>query len=129
MKIDYDKDADLGVLKGKKIAIIGYGSQGHVQAQNLREDGLDVIVSEIEGTESYRFAVKDGFKRIITEETRREMKRMLEEIQSGSFAKEWISENMVGRPVFTALRRREAEHPIVPIGDKLRSMMSWLEEK
>jgi ketol-acid reductoisomerase len=330
MKIYYDKDADLGVLKGKKIAIIGYGSQGHAQAQNLRECGLDVIVSELEGTENYQFAVKDGFKplkasdastqadliqiltqdhvqarlyendvrphlakgktllfshgfnihygqivpakeidvvmiapkgpghlvrrefqkgggvpclvaiyqdsskkalptalayakglgatrsgviettfkeetetdllgeqavlcggvtelikagfdtlveagyqpeiayfeclhelklivdliyekgipfmrysvsdtaeygdltrgkRIITEETRREMKRMLEEIQNGTFAKEWISENMAGRPVFTALRRREAEHPIVAIGDKLRSMMSWLEEK
>ena len=330
MKIYYDKDADLGVLKGKKIAIIGYGSQGHAQAQNLRDSGLDVIVSELEGTENYQFAVKDGFKplkaseaskqadliqiltqdhaqarlyendvkphlvrgktllfshgfnihygqivpskeidvvmiapkgpghlvrrefqkgggvpclvaiyldsskkalptalayakglgatrsgviettfkeetetdlfgeqavlcggvtelikagfdtlveagyqpeiayfeclhelklivdliyekgipfmrysvsdtaeygdlargkRIITEETRREMKRMLEEIQNGTFAKEWISENMAGRPVFTALRRREAEHPIVAIGDRLRSMMSWLEEK
>ena len=330
MKIYYDKDADLGVLKGKKIAIIGYGSQGHAQAQNLRDSGLDVIVSELEGTENYQFAVRDGFKplrasdaskqadmiqiltedhvqarlyendvkphlvkgktllfshgfnihygqivpakeidvvmiapkgpghlvrrefqkgggvpclvaiyqdsskkalptalayakglgatrsgviettfqeetetdlfgeqavlcggvtelikagfdtlveagyqpeiayfeclhelklivdliyekgipfmrysvsdtaeygdltrgkRIITEETRREMKRMLEEVQNGTFAKEWISENMVGRPVFTALRRREAEHSIVPIGDKLRSMMRWLEEK
>ena len=330
MKIYYDKDADLGVLKGKKIAIIGYGSQGHAQAQNLRDSGLEVLVSELEGTENYQFAVKDGFKplkasdaskqadliqiltqdhvqarlyendvkphlakgktllfshgfnihygqivpakeidvvmiapkgpghlvrrefqkgggvpclvaifqdsskkalptalayakglgatrsgviettfkeetetdllgeqavlcggvtelikagfdtlveagyqpeiayfeclhelklivdliyekgipfmrysvsdtaeygdltrgkRIITQETRREMKRMLEEIQNGTFAKEWISENMAGRPVFTALRRREAEHPIVPIGDKLRSMMSWLEEK
>jgi len=330
MRIYYDKDADLGVLKGKKIAIIGYGSQGHAQAQNLRDSGLDVIVSELEGTENYQFAVKDGFKplkasdaskqadliqiltqdhvqarlyendvrphlakgktllfshgfnihygqivpakeidvvmiapkgpghlvrrefqkgggvpclvaiyqdsskkalptalayakglgatrsgviettfkeetetdllgeqavlcggvtelikagfdtlveagyqpeiayfeclhelklivdliyekgipfmrysvsdtaeygdltrgkRIITQETRREMKRMLEEIQNGTFAREWISENMAGRPVFTALRRREAEHPIVSVGEKLRSMMSWLEEK
>jgi ketol-acid reductoisomerase len=330
MKIYYDKDADLGVLKGKKIAIIGYGSQGHAQAQNLRDSGLEVIVSELEGTENYQFAVKDGFKplkasdaskqadliqiltqdhvqarlyendvrphlakgktllfshgfnihygqivpvkeidvvmiapkgpghlvrrefqkgggvpclvaiyqdsskkalptalayakglgatrsgviettfkeetetdllgeqavlcggvtelikagfdtlveagyqpeiayfeclhelklivdliyekgipfmrysvsdtaeygdltrgkRIITQETRREMKRMLEEIQNGTFAREWISENMAGRPVFTALRRREAEHPIVAVGEKLRSMMSWLEEK
>jgi ketol-acid reductoisomerase len=317
-------------LKGKKIAIIGYGSQGHAQAQNLRDSGLDVIVSELEGTENYQFAVKDGFKplkasdaskqadliqiltqdhvqarlyendvrphlakgktllfshgfnihygqivpakeidvvmiapkgpghlvrrefqkgggvpclvaiyqdsskkalptalayakglgatrsgviettfkeetetdllgeqavlcggvtelikagfdtlveagyqpeiayfeclhelklivdliyekgipfmrysvsdtaeygdltrgkRIITQETRREMKRMLEEIQNGTFAKEWISENMAGRPVFTSLKRREAEHPIVAVGEKLRSMMSWLEEK
>jgi ketol-acid reductoisomerase len=330
MRIYYDKDADLGVLKGKKIAIIGYGSQGHAQAQNLRDSGLDVIVSELEGTENYQFAVKDGFKplkasdaskqadliqiltqdhvqarlyendvrphlakgktllfshgfnihygqivpakeidvvmiapkgpghlvrrefqkgggvpclvaiyqdsskkalptalayakglgatrsgviettfkeetetdllgeqavlcggvtelikagfdtlveagyqpeiayfeclhelklivdliyekgipfmrysvsdtaeygdltrgkRIITQETRREMKRMLEEIQNGTFAKEWISENMAGRPVFTSLKRREAEHPIVAVGEKLRSMMSWLEEK
>jgi ketol-acid reductoisomerase len=330
MKIYYDKDADLNVLKGKKIAIIGYGSQGHAQAQNLRDSGLDVIVSQREGTENYRFAVKDGFKplpageaskqadliqiltqdhiqaklyesdvkphlkkgktllfshgfnihygqivppkevdvamiapkgpghlvrrefqkgggvpclvaifqdasgkarelalayakglgatrsgviettfkeetetdlfgeqavlcggvtelikagfdtlvgagyqpeiayfeclhelklivdliyekgipfmrysisdtaeygdltrgkRIITPETRKEMKRILEEVQNGSFAREWILENQVGRPVFTSLRRREAEHPIVAIGDKLRAMMSWLEEK
>jgi ketol-acid reductoisomerase len=330
MKIYYDKDADLNVLKGKKIAILGYGSQGHAQAQNLRDSGLDVIVSQREGTENYRFAVKDGFKplpageaskqadliqiltqdhiqaklyesdvkphlkkgktllfshgfnihygqivppkevdvamiapkgpghlvrrefqkgggvpclvaifqdasgkakelalayakglgatrsgviettfkeetetdlfgeqavlcggvtelikagfdtlvnagyqpeiayfeclhelklivdliyekgipfmrysisdtaeygdltrgkRIITPETRKEMKRILEEVQNGSFAREWILENQVGRPVFTSLRRREAEHPIVAIGDKLRAMMSWLEEK
>jgi ketol-acid reductoisomerase len=68
-------------------------------------------------------------KRIITQETRREMKRMLEEVQNGTFAKEWILENQVGRPVFTALRKRETEHPIVEIGEKLRSMMSWLKEK
>ena len=330
MKIYYDKDANLNHLKGKKIAIIGYGSQGHAQAQNLRDSGLDVIVAELEGTENYQFAVRDGFKpitaseaskqadliqilaqdhvqaklyeadvkphlkkgktllfshgfnihygqivpskeidvvmiapkgpghlvrrefqkgggvpclvaiyqdsskkaretalayakglgatrsgviettfkeetetdlfgeqavlcggvtelikagfdtlvdagyqpeiayfeclhelklivdliyekgipfmrysisdtaeygdltrgkRIITEETRKEMKRMLEEVQNGSFAKEWILENQVARPVFTALRKREAEHPIVAIGDKLRAMMSWLQEK
>jgi len=60
---------------------------------------------------------------------RKGKKQRPEEIQNGTFAKEWISENMAGRPVFTALRRREAEHPIVAIGDTLRSMMSWLEEK
>lgn len=330
MKIYYEKDADLNVLKGKKIAIIGYGSQGHAQAQNLRDSGLEILVSELEGTENYQFALKDGFKpvpaaeaskqgdliqiltqdhvqaklyendvkphlkkgktllfshgfnihygqvvprkdidvvmiapkgpghlvrrefqkgggvpclvaiyqdasgkakeialayakglgatrsgviettfeeetetdlfgeqavlcggvtelikagfdtlvdagyqpeiayfeclhelklivdliyekgmpfmrysisdtaeygdltrgkRIITQETRREMKRMLEEIQNGNFAREWILENQVGRPVVNALRKREAEHPIVAIGDKLRAMMSWLQEK
>ncbi len=330
MKIYYDKDADLSVLKGKKIGIIGYGSQGHAQAQNLRDSGLDVVISELQGTENYEFALRDGFKpltafeaakqcdliqiltqdhlqaklydqdvkpnlkagktllfshgfnihygqivppkeidvvmvapkgpghlvrrefvkgggvpsllavyqdasgraketalayakglgatrsgviettfkeetetdlfgeqavlcggvtelikagfdtlveagyqpeiayfeclhelklivdliyekgipfmrysvsdtaeygdltrgkRIINEETRKEMKRLLEEVQNGSFAREWILENQVGRPVFTALRRREAEHPIVAVGEKLRAMMSWLQEK
>ncbi len=61
-KIFYDKDADLGVLKGKKVAIIGYGSQGHAQALNLRDSGLDVIVAELEGTENYQLAKKHGFK-------------------------------------------------------------------
>ena len=60
-KMYYDKDADLNVLKGKKIAIIGYGIQGRGQALNLRDSGLDVIASELEGTENYKTAQKDGF--------------------------------------------------------------------
>ncbi len=330
MKIYYDKDANLSSLKGKKIAIIGYGSQGHAQAQNLRDSGLNVIVAEMKGTENYQFALQDGFKpisaseaskqadliqiltqddvqaklyemdvkpnlpkgktllfshgfnihfgqivppkeidvvmiapkgpghlvrrefqkgagvpslvaiyqdfskkarqtalayakgigatragviettfkeetetdlfgeqavlcggvtelikagfdtlveagyqpeiayfeclhelklivdliyeggipfmrysvsdtaeygdltrgkRIITSETREEMKRMLKEVQTGSFAKEWILENQVRRPMFNALRKKEAEHPIEEVGKKLRSMMGWLQEK
>jgi ketol-acid reductoisomerase len=330
MKIYYDKDANLSALKGKKIAIIGYGSQGHAQAQNLRDSGLNVIVAEMKGTENYQFALQDGFKpisaseaskqadliqiltqdhvqaklyemdvkpnlqkgktllfshgfnihygqivptkeidvvmiapkgpghlvrrefqkgagvpslvaiyqdaskkakqtalayakgigatragviettfkeetetdlfgeqavlcggvtelikagfdtlveagyqpeiayfeclhelklivdliyegglpfmrysvsdtaeygdltrgkRIITSETREEMKRMLKEVQTGSFAKEWILENQVARPMFNALRKKEAEHPIEEVGKKLRSMMGWLQEK
>jgi len=61
-KIYYDKDADLNVLQGKKVAIIGYGSQGHAQALNLRDSGVDVIVAELEGTENYDLAKKHGFK-------------------------------------------------------------------
>ena len=68
MKIYYDKDANLNHLKGKKIAIIGYGSQGHAQAQNLRDSGLNVIVSEMKGTENYQFALRDGFKPITASE-------------------------------------------------------------
>jgi len=62
VKMYYDKDADLNILKGKKIAIIGYGIQGRGQALNLRDSGLDVIVSELEGTENHKTAVNDGFK-------------------------------------------------------------------
>jgi len=61
-KVYYEKDANLVLLKGKRIAIIGYGSQGHAQAQNLRDSGLDVMVSEVEGTDNYRLAVEHGFK-------------------------------------------------------------------
>jgi ketol-acid reductoisomerase len=330
MKIYYDKDANLNHLKGKKIAIIGYGSQGHAQAQNLRDSGLNVLVSQRKGGENYQFALRDGFKpvtaeeaskqadliqiltqdhvqaklyemdvkpnlqkgktllfshgfnihygqivppkeidvvmiapkgpghlvrreflkgagvpslvaiyqdfskkanqtalayakgigatragviettfkeetetdlfgeqavlcggvtelikagfdtlveagyqpeiayfeclhelklivdliyeagipfmrysvsdtaeygdltrgkRIITQETREEMKRILKEVQTGSFAKEWILENQAGRPMFNALRKKEAEHPIEAVGKKLRSMMGWLKEK
>ena len=60
-KIYYDKDADLALLKGKKIAILGYGSQGHAHAQNLRDSGCNVTVSELPGTANYDLAVKDGF--------------------------------------------------------------------
>ncbi len=61
-KIYYEKDVDKSVLKGKKIAIIGYGIQGRAQSLNLRDSGLDVIVSELKGTPNYDKAVEDGFK-------------------------------------------------------------------
>ena len=323
----YDKDADLNVLKGKKIAIIGYGIQGRGQALNLRDSGLDVITSELEGTENYKTAQKDGFtpvsasdaakqadiiqiltqdhvqakvykqaiepnlkkgkalvfshgfnihfkqivppkdvdvfmvapkgpgalvrqmyeekkgvpcllavfqdasgnatklglayakgiggtragviettfkeetetdlfgeqtvlcggvtelvkagfetlvnagyqpeiayfeclhelklitdliyktgiqgmrkrvsdtaeygdltrgKRVITEATRKEMQKILKEVQSGAFAKEWIEENEKGRPVFNELRKKDDSHPIEVIGKKLRGMMDWI---
>jgi ketol-acid reductoisomerase len=64
--------------------------------------------------------------RIITSETREEMKKILAEIQNGQFAKEWLLENRVGRPQFNALARRQAEHPVEEVGKRLRSMMSWI---
>jgi ketol-acid reductoisomerase len=329
MKMYYDADADLGILKGKKVAIIGFGSQGHAQALNLRDSGVDVVVSEMSGTPNYELAVKYGFKpvaageaaaqaqvvqiltqdhvqaqlyerdlkphmgkgktllfshgfnihfgqimpdpavdvvmvapkgpghlvrseyekgagvpalvaveqnpsgkalktalayakgigatragvletsfreetetdlfgeqcvlcggvselvkagfdtlveagyapeiayfecmhelklivdlfyqgglnymrysvsdtaefgdytrghRIITEETREEMRQILYEVQSGEFAREWILENQARRPVFNALRRQEAAHPIEEVGKKLRAMMGWLKK-
>ena len=62
MKMYYDADADLGLLKGKKVAIIGFGSQGHAQALNLRDSGVDVLVSEMPSSPNYDLAVKYGFK-------------------------------------------------------------------
>jgi ketol-acid reductoisomerase len=64
--------------------------------------------------------------RIITDETREEMRQILYEVQSGEFAKEWILENQAKRPVFNAMRRHEAAHPIEEVGKKLRAMMGWL---
>jgi ketol-acid reductoisomerase len=330
MKIYYDADADLKVLQGKKVGVIGYGSQGHAQAQNLRDSGVQVIISEVPNTANYDLAKKDGFtpvraaqlaqecqviqiltqdhvqaqlyendlkphlgpgktllfshgfnihygqivpdpaidvvmvapkgpghlvrseyekgagvpslvaihqdasgqalatalayakgigatragviettfqeetetdlfgeqavlcggvselvkagfetlveagyqpeiayfeclhelklivdlfyqgglsymrysvsdtaefgdytrgSRIITEETREEMRQILYEIQTGEFAREGILENQAKRPVFNALRRQEAAHPIEEVGKKLRSMMGWLQRK
>ena len=61
MKVYYDKDADLAALKGKTIAIIGYGSQGHAHAQNLRDSGLDVVVGQRPGGANYDLAKEHGF--------------------------------------------------------------------
>jgi len=61
-KIYYDDDADLALLKDKTIAILGYGSQGHAQAQNLRDSGLNVIVGQRKGSANYDLAVKHGFE-------------------------------------------------------------------
>ncbi len=60
--IYYDKDADLGLLEGKTIAIIGYGSQGHAHAQNLRDNGCKVIVAEAEGTPGWKAANEAKFE-------------------------------------------------------------------
>ncbi len=72
VKIYYDKDADLNLLKGKKVAIIGYGIQGRGQGLNLRDSGVEVIVSEIPGTPNYEQATKDGFKPIPADEAARQ---------------------------------------------------------
>ncbi len=71
-KIYYDQDADLGVLKGKKIAILGYGSQGHAQALNLRDSGLEVIVAQRPGSRNYELAREHGFEPVGVEEAVRE---------------------------------------------------------
>lgn len=67
-EIYYDNDVNLDMLKGKTIGIIGYGSQGHAQAQNLRDSGLNVIVSEVEGTDNYKLAKEHGFEPLTAEE-------------------------------------------------------------
>jgi len=69
--IYYDKDADFGVLKGKTIAIIGYGSQGHAQAQNLRDSGLNVIVGQRPGGPNYDLAKSHGFSPMTAAEATR----------------------------------------------------------
>jgi len=65
--------------------------------------------------------------RIITDETRKEMKRILAEIQDGTFAKAWIAEHEAGRPNFNATRIREQDQPLEQVGAKLRSMMPFLD--
>ncbi len=60
-KIYYEKDAPIDALKGKKVAVIGYGSQGHAHSLNLRDSGIEVTVAELQGTDNFKLAVKHGF--------------------------------------------------------------------
>ncbi|MBO4318574.1 MAG: ketol-acid reductoisomerase [Mailhella sp.] len=62
MNVFYEQDADLNILKGRTIAIVGYGSQGHAHAQNLRDSGLDVIVAQRPGGRNYELAKEHGFE-------------------------------------------------------------------
>jgi ketol-acid reductoisomerase len=66
--------------------------------------------------------------RLVTEETRAEMRRILAEVQNGSFAREWLDENRAGRPTFERLRQQDREHLIEQVGKRLRAMMPWAEE-
>jgi ketol-acid reductoisomerase len=67
--------------------------------------------------------------RIVTDETKKEMKKILEEIRSGQFARDWILENKANAASFKATRRREREHGVEKVGKELRRMMSWIQEK
>jgi ketol-acid reductoisomerase len=92
----------------------------------MYEGGISRMRYSISDTAEYGDLTRGN--RIITEETREEMDMILQEIQTGEFAREWILENQARRPVFNALRRIEAEHPIEEVGQRLRQMMSWLKK-
>jgi len=100
----------------------------------LHEMKLIVDLINQGGLEYMRYSISDTAEygdysrgpRVITQETRKEMKKILEEIQSGAFAKEFILENMGGRAQFLTTRRRQSETQIEEVGAKLRSMMSWI---
>ena len=92
----------------------------------IYEGGLAAMRDSISNTAEYGDYVTGP--RIITEETKKEMKRVLADIQSGRFAREFILENQSNRPVLTAIRRREAEHPIEQVGKQLRELMHWIKK-
>ena len=93
----------------------------------IYEGGISQMRYSISDTAEYGDLVSG--KRIITNQTREEMKRILSEIQSGQFAREWILENQAGRPLFNALRAKEQNHQIEQVGKELRSMMPWIQTK
>ena len=92
---------------------------------------IDLVVAS--GMSFMRYSISDTAeygdymigKRIITDETKKEMKKVLTEIQNGTFASNWILENQANRPSFLAMRRIESEHQAEKVGTQLRSQMSW----
>ncbi|MBD1852905.1 ketol-acid reductoisomerase [Leptolyngbya sp. FACHB-711] len=90
------------------------------------EGGLAKMRDSISNTAEYGDLTRGP--RIVTDETRAEMRKILSEIQTGQFAREFVLENQSGKAGFTAMRRREAEHPIEEVGKDLRAMFSWLKK-
>jgi ketol-acid reductoisomerase len=90
------------------------------------EGGLATMRDSISNTAEYGDYTRGP--RVVTADTKAEMKKILSEIQSGQFAREFVLENQAGKPGFTAMRRQEAEHPIEAVGKDLRAMFSWLKK-
>jgi len=141
-----DLFGEQAVLCGGVSALIKAGFEVLVEAgyqpeiayfECLHELKLIVDLIQQGGLSYMRYSVSEtaehgdytGGPRIITEDTKAEMRQMLREIQDGTYARSWILENMAGRPFFNTMRRREQEHPIEQVGKKLRAMMPWLEAK
>jgi ketol-acid reductoisomerase len=93
----------------------------------IYQGGLNYMRYSISNTAEYGDYSRGP--RLITDETRAEMKRILGEIQQGHFAREWILENKAGAPAFKAMRRKERSHPVEQIGRQLRRLMSWISAK
>jgi ketol-acid reductoisomerase len=91
------------------------------------QGGLNYMRYSVSNTAEYGDYTRGP--RIVTEETKREMKKILNEIQTGQFAKEWILENRANQPTFQAMRRRDREHMIEKVGQELRAMMPWINAK
>jgi ketol-acid reductoisomerase len=91
----------------------------------IYEKGISGMRYSISNTAEYGDLTRG--RRIITEDTRAEMRAILAEIQTGQFAKEWLTENLVGRPSFNAIARRDADHQVEQVGRRLRGMMSWID--
>lgn len=91
------------------------------------QGGLSYMRYSVSNTAEYGDLTRGP--RIITEETKKEMKKILSEIQDGSFARDWILENKAGRPVFNALANKDKNHQIEKVGAELRKLMKWIKSK
>lgn len=138
-----DLFGEQAVLCGGLTALITAGFETLVEAgyspemayfECLHETKLIVDLIYEGGIANMRYSISNTAEygdltrgpRVITEETKKEMKKILVEIQNGSFAREWILENKANKPSFNALRRIGSEHQIETTGEKLRSMMTWI---
>ena len=141
-----DLFGEQAVLCGGCTALIKAGFETLVEAGYAPENAYFECLHEMKlivdlmyqgGMAAMRYSISDTAEygdymignRIVTDETKREMKKVLTEIQDGTFARNWLMENQVGRPQFNAMRRMEAEHSIEKVGKELREMMSWIDTK
>lgn len=141
-----DLFGEQAVLCGGATALVKAGFETLVEAgyqpevayfECLHELKLIVDLMYEDGMAGMRYSVSDTAEfgdyvtgpRIVTDQTRAEMRKILAEIQEGTFAKTWILENQANRPTFSAMRRREAAHQIETVGKELRSMMYWLKKQ
>ena len=141
-----DLFGEQAVLCGGCTALIKAGFETLVEAGYAPENAYFECLHEMKlivdlmyqgGIAAMRYSISDTAEygdymignRIVTDETKKEMKKVLTEIQDGTFARNWLMENQVGRPQFNAMRRMEAEHPIEKVGKELREMMSWIDTK
>ena len=141
-----DLFGEQAVLCGGCTALIKAGFETLVEAGYAPENAYFECLHEMKlivdlmyqgGMAAMRYSISDTAEygdyvtgsRIVTEETKKEMKKVLTEIQDGTFARNWLMENQVGRPQFNAMIRIESEHPIEKVGKELREMMSWIDTK
>lgn len=141
-----DLFGEQAVLCGGLSALVKAGFETLIEAgyqpevayfECLHEMKLIVDLIYEGGLEYMRYSISDTAQwgdfvtgpRIVTDETKAEMKRVLRDIQQGQFAKGWILENQANRPMFNAINRREQEHPIEVVGRELRAMMPFIQSK
>lgn len=140
-----DLFGEQAVLCGGATALVKAGFETLVEAgyqpevayfECLHELKLIVDLMYEDGMAGMRYSISDTAEygdyvtgpRIVTDATRTEMRKILSEIQEGTFAKNWIVENQANRPTFNAMRRKEATHQIETVGKELRAMMYWLKK-
>jgi len=140
-----DLFGEQAVLCGGVTALIKAGFETLVEAGYQPEIAYFEVCHELKlivdliyqgGLNYMRYSISDTAEygdysrgpRVIDEMVKDEMGQILAEIQDGSFAKEWILENQAGRPVYNALKRMDAEHPLEIVGKELRAMMPWLKK-